>query len=152
MLDLYDELTKLIDALEGASIEYAVCGGIAMAIWQFPRATIDIDLLIEESSLSAVERVAEKLGYVGKARPMNFANSAMKIRRVSKIDPDGGDVLMLDLLLVTPELQRVWKERTRVEWEQGSISVVSREGLITLKTFRSSGQDLDDIKRLQSES
>jgi len=108
--------------------------------------------LIEESSLSAVERVAEKLGYVGKARPMNFANGAMKIRRVSKIDPDGGDVLMLDLLLVTPELQRVWEERTRVEWEQGSISVVSREGLITLKTFRSSGQDLDDIKRLQSES
>ena len=123
-----------------------------MAIWQFPRATIDIDLLIEESSLSAVERVAEKLGYVVKARPMNFANRAMKIRRVSKIDHDGGDVLMLDLLLVTPELQRVWKERTRVEWEQGSISVVSREGLITLKTFRSSGQDLDDIKRLQSES
>ena|SRR5438270_445366 len=152
MLDLYDELTKLIDALEGASIEYAVCFGIAMAIWQFPRATVDIDLLIEESSLSAVERVAEKLGYVVKARPMNFANRAMKIRRVSKIDPDGGDVLMLDLLLVTPELQRVWEERTRVEWEQGSISVVSREGLITLKTFRSSGQDLDDIKRLQSES
>ena len=152
MLDLYDELTKLINALEGASIEYAVCGGIAMAIWQFPRATVDIDLLIEESSLSAVERVAEKLGYVVKARPMNFANRAMKIRRVSKIDHDGGDVLMLDLLLVTPELQRVWKERTRVEWEQGSISVVSREGLITLKTFRLSGQDLDDIKRLQSES
>ena len=124
MLDLYDELTKLIDALESASIEYAVCGGIAMAIWQFPRATVDIDLLIEESSLSAVERVAEKLGYVVKARPMNFANRAMKIRRVSKIDPDGGDVLMLDLLLVTPELQRVWDGRTRVEWEQGSISVV----------------------------
>jgi len=39
MLDLYDELTKLIDALESASIDSAVCGGIAMAIWQFPRAT-----------------------------------------------------------------------------------------------------------------
>ena len=107
--------------------------------------------MIEESSLSAVECVAEKLGHVAKV-PMNFANGAMKIRRVSKIDPGVGDVLMLDLLLVTPELQRVWEERTRVEREQGSISVVSREGLITLKTFRSSGQDLDDIKRLQSES
>jgi hypothetical protein len=152
MLDLYDELAGLIDALESASIEYAVCGGIAMAIWHFPRATVDIDLLIEESSLESTEHVAGQLGYIIKARPMNFSNDAMKIRRVSKIAPDDGDVLILDLLLVTPQLQDVWEARTRVEWERGLISVVSREGLIKLKTFRSSGQDLDDIKRLKGES
>jgi len=152
MLDLYDELTKLILALESASIDYAVCGGIAMAIWQFPRTTVDIDLLIEESSVNAVESVAMNLGYTFKARPMNFANGAMRIRRVSKIDSDSGDVLVLDLLLVTPEVQDVWQERTRVEWEHGSIAVVSRRGLAKLKRFRSSGRDLDDIALLESDS
>ena len=54
MLDLYDELTNIVDALETASIEYAICGGIAVAIWAFPRATVDIDLLVQESSLDAI--------------------------------------------------------------------------------------------------
>lgn len=152
MLDLYDELTKLIEALERASIDYAVCGGIAMAIWQFPRATVDIDLLIEESSLEAVHTIAKHLGYTFEARPMNFANDAMKIRRVSKIDSVSGDLLVLDLLLVTPALSDVWKERTRVEWEHGSIAVVSRRGLAKLKRYRSSGRDLDDIAVLEGES
>ena len=40
MLDLYDELAALLDALEAANAEYAVCGGLAMAIHGIPRATI----------------------------------------------------------------------------------------------------------------
>jgi Nucleotidyl transferase AbiEii toxin, Type IV TA system len=151
MLDLYDELTILLAAIDRAEIEYALCGGLAMAVWQLPRATVDIDLLIEESSLAPIEEVAATLGYVIKARPMNLAGGAMKIRRISKIDPGGGDVLMLDLLLVTPALQDVWEQRVRVEWERGEISVVSREGLIKLKTFRSSGRDLDDIEFLKDQ-
>lgn len=149
MLDLYDELVALISALESAKIDYAVCGGIAVAIWDRPRATVDIDLLIEESSLPNIEEIGASLGYTIKARPMNFG--AIQIRRITKIDPTSGDVLMLDLLLVTPETRDVWESRTRVEWANGTISVVSREGLIKLKGFRSSGTDLDDIRRLRGE-
>jgi hypothetical protein len=36
-----------------------------------------------------------------------------------------------------------------VEWEGGKLQVVSQEGLITLKSLRMSGQDLDDIKQLK---
>jgi hypothetical protein len=151
VLDLYEELTRLVAALENEQIDYALCGGLAMAVWAFPRATVDIDLLIEPRSVTAVERVGESLGYTLKERPMSFSDGAIQIRRISKVDPDGGDVLMLDLLLVTPALEEVWKSRTRVEWDRGSIAVVSREGLVTLKTFRSSGIDLDDIRHLQEE-
>ena len=52
MLDLYDELRNLIAALDEHEIQYALCGGIAMAIYNRPRATVDIDLLIGEDSLS----------------------------------------------------------------------------------------------------
>jgi len=38
-----------------------------------------------------------------------------------------------------------------VEWARGKISMVSREGLIKLKRFRSSGTDIDDIRRLRGE-
>jgi hypothetical protein len=122
-----------------------------MAVWAFPRATVDIDILIEPRSVPSVEEVGESLGYTIKARPMSFSSGAIEIRRLSKVDPVGGDVLMLDLLLVTPLLKDVWEGRTRVEWAGGSIAVVSREGLVKLKTFRSSGTDLDDIRRLEEE-
>ena len=46
MFDLYYEFRRLIAALDEHLIDYALCGGIAMAIYDRPRATIDIDLLI----------------------------------------------------------------------------------------------------------
>ena len=152
MLDLIDELVALIDALDSRQIEYALCGGLAMAIWAHPRATVDIDLLIQPESLAAVEDVAASLGYRFKADPMSFSGGAIEIRRVSKIDPDGGDTLMLDLLLVTPAVSEAWASRTRVDWDRGTISVVSREGLILLKSFRASGIDADDIARLRGDA
>ena len=42
----------------------------------------------------------------------------------------------------------MWESRIEVEWETEKLQVVSREGLITLKSLRKSGQDLDDIKSL----
>jgi hypothetical protein len=55
-------------------------------------------------------------------------------------------------LLVTPPVVDAWQNRTRVEWDHGSMTVVSREGLVKLKSFRASGTDLDDIRRLQEDS
>jgi hypothetical protein len=39
-----------------------------------------------------------------------------------------------------------------VEWEGRHLSVISREGLISLKLLRGSGQDMDDIARLKEAS
>ncbi len=71
------------------------------------------------------------------------------IHRVSKIEPDTGEIIILDLLIVTPEITNAWESRTKVEWEHGTLSVVSPEGLILLKSFRRSGQDQDDINYLR---
>lgn len=54
------------------------------------------------------------------------------------------------MLIVTPEIQEAWNNRLEVEWEHGTIKVVSPEGLILLKSFRKSGQDRDDIDFLRS--
>ena len=58
--------------------------------------------------------------------------------------------LVLDLLLVTPQVKQVWDDRRRLEWQEGMLSVVSPQGLITLKSMRNSGQDRDDIEHLRS--
>ena len=151
MLDLYDEFRSVVRALDAAGVPYALCGGLAMAIWDEPRATVDIDLLVQPEDIDAAFRALEPIGYVVKALPMQFSSGAIAIRRISKYDTAGGDVLMVDFLLVTPQIEDVWKSRVEARWEDGRISVVSREGLIKLKSFRSSGRDLDDIRRLKGE-
>jgi hypothetical protein len=72
MLDLYDEFAALIGALEAAGAEYAVCGGLAMAIHGFPRATIDVELVVPPSAAQRVLACARDLGYAIPADPMSF--------------------------------------------------------------------------------
>lgn len=150
MLDLAAEIDSVREALNERGIPYAVCGGIAMAIHGFTRATEDIDLLIRPEDYERVRALVHPLGFKFEARPMNFSGGAMQIRRVTKIDTDG-DVLMLDLLLVTSESEDVWQRRETIMWRQRPFSVVDRSGLIKLKRMRGSDQDLIDIRRLEEE-
>jgi hypothetical protein len=151
MIDLAEEFEAVISALAEHRIEYAVCGGLAMAIHGLPRATVDIDLLIRPETEDRVYAAVEPLGFRIRANPMHFDQGRMETRRISKIDP-AGDTLMLDLLLVTPAFENVWRDRTTIESDFGPISVVSRKGLIELKSGRMSGVDQDDIKRLRDET
>jgi hypothetical protein len=152
VFDLEEELRQLRDGFDAAQVPYALCGGLAVGVHGFPRATVDIDVLILREDLERVEDIAGGFGFLLKARPMSFSRGATEIRRVSKIDPNDGEVLMLDLLLVTPAVEDVWESRERFPWHGGELSVVSREGLIALKRLRSSDVDLMDIKRLQGEA
>jgi hypothetical protein len=151
VLNLLQELECIVDALVEHRIPYAICGGIAMSVHGFTRATEDIDLFIRPEDAERVEQGVAPLGYVVKAKPMSFSSNAMLIRRVSRIDPSDGDVLTLDLLLATSATQAAWDSRELREWRDREVSVVSREGLILLKRFRSSDQDLVDISRLENE-
>lgn len=152
MLDLYEELKLLVAELEERKIDYALCGGLALAVHGIPRATVDIDILIPKILLNNVQGLAIELGYTQIAEPMIFARGAVVIHRISKIDPDTRDLLSLDLLLVTPEIETVWSSRQEVGWEKGKLWVVSRNGLIALKSLRASGQDQDDVRKLKEES
>ena len=152
MLNLYEELKTLTRALHEQGIAYALCGGLAVAVHDRPRATVDIDLLILAESLPQVIDLARLYGYVLPTKPMTFAPGESEIQRVSKLDPESDDLMSLDLLLVTPLLHDVWANRQQLSWEGEALSVVSRGGLIELKLLRASGQDLDDIKRLRGET
>jgi hypothetical protein len=95
--------------------------------------------------------VARAAGYRIEAGPMILRGGAVEMHRLSKPDPERGDLLSLDLLVVTPALAAVWETRERVDWEHGSLPVVSRRGLVAMKRLRGSGQDEDDIRALEGD-
>jgi cellobiose-specific phosphotransferase system component IIB len=150
MATLLDELSQLISALDENKIEYAVCGGLALAIHGFTRATLDIDILIQPESLEKAYRVGAENGFDIRGLDISFKERAVEIRRVSKIDADG-EVLSLDLLLVTPQVQDVWETREEIDFLGNRLSVVSRAGLIKMKKLAGRPQDLADILRLENE-
>lgn len=147
-MDLLLELTNLIKAFDEDDIDYALCGGLALAVYARPRATLDIDIMVEPDSLDRIKQKAEELGFTIPAMPMTFKGGAIRIHRMTKIDSESGEHLVLDLLIVTPEIRLPWDSRVSVEWEGGILKVISPKGLIELKLLRKSGQDQDDIKYL----
>ncbi len=150
MATLLNELLELISTLEKSEIEYAVCGGLALTIHGFPRATFDIDILIQPDSLDKTYKIVAEKGYDIRGLDISFKERAVEIRRVSKIDDDG-EVLSLDLLLVTPFVEDVWETKEELEWEEKSLWIVSKNGLIKMKELAGRDKDLIDIGRLKSE-
>ena len=152
MATLLEEFTEFVAALNRRQIAYAVCGGWAMTIHGFPRATMDIDVMVRGEDLAEGWRIAEDLGYNVQGRPLHFHDGAIEIRRISKIDAEAKVLFTIDFLLVTDATRQIWQNRETVNWERGAISTVSREGLIQLKKISGRLQDFADIERLENES
>lgn len=148
MLDLYSEFERLIAAMADRQIEYALCGGLAIAVYAQPRATVDIDLLVTDAMLPAMRLLLKDLGYEIEAGPMEFGGGATVIHRFTKVDVDG-DFLSVDLLLKTPANAPAWEQIQRLQWNGQPLNVVSKDGLIFLKMMRDSEQDRADIAALR---
>jgi hypothetical protein len=149
MSTLLQEFANLTQTLNEKNIDYAVCGGWAMAIHGFNRATLDIDLLILSEDLEQVWETAQSFGYDVEGLPLHFDKGAIEIRRISKIDKESKILITLDFLLVTEALKDVWAGRRRTKWNKGEFWVVSREGMIFMKEISGRDKDLIDLNFLR---
>jgi hypothetical protein len=147
---LFKELDEIVSALETNAIDYAVCGGMALTIHGFPRATFDIDLLIREESLQRAFELAADQGFDIHGLDISFKERAVEIRRVSKI-ADDGEIISLDFLLVTPYVEDVWETKISLPRRGKELSMVSREGLIKMKKLAGRHKDLIDIDRIEND-
>jgi len=135
----------VVRALDADEIEYALVGGLAVAVWGAPRATKDIDLLVLPEDIERAKGSLHRAGYLLEALPMTFQDG-MTIHRLSKVANDA--LMTVDLLLVDANLERVWNSRAPHPIEGAEIKVVSREELIAMKLAAGRPQDEADVVRL----
>jgi hypothetical protein len=153
MIDLYEEFLALVDTLSDGGITYAVCGGIAVALWGYPRFTKDIDLLIARDDLDRVLDAVHGLGYTLPSGVLPFDAGTPREREVFRISKAvGEDLITLDLLLVSPVFKDVWRDRMVLDGHGRSISIVSLDGLKQMKRVAGRSQDLADIEHLEAVS
>ena len=150
-LDLIAELERLVDAFDTEGVEYALCGGLALAVHGYPRATKDIDVLVPRENLDAARAAAKQVGFDVPARKMTFGlreGRPREVHRISKLD-ESGELLSLDLLVVNDELELVWTSRETRRAGERRLTLVSREGLATMKRIAGRRQDLADLAKLE---
>lgn len=144
LLTLESELRELVQRFNEAKIEYALCGGMAVALHGYPRFTKDIDFLIPPESLHRALAAAATSGFVDESGRIPFPD--LDLYRVLKVE--NSEYRILDLLVPKRLDMMAWSQRQWFDWNGLPICAVSREGLIEMKL--AAGRDIDriDIKQL----
>lgn len=149
-MNLVDELLGLVGDLEAEKLDYALCGGLALAAHGHARFTKDIDLLVPEAQLAKVLGVARRRGFTLEGGRMTLCSGTEQERTLCRVSKaQGANVITLDLLLVGPAPDAAWDGRVCVPWRGRGLWLVSRRGLIHMKRAAGRPQDLLDIQTLE---
>jgi hypothetical protein len=137
--DLESHLKNIITDLSENGIDYAVIGGIALRMHNFPRLTEDIDLLISKDTFPKIENILIGKGYT--FRPGSHKNLYYHVGEKAKIQVDiliegdkEGDILLPDPKEVRQKMSSIW--------------VLTLPKLIEFKLGAGRGRDKNDVLRL----
>ncbi len=139
-------LAEVATTLERVGIGYAVIGATALAAHGVSRSTLDIDLLLGDSTAldDEVWRTLLAKGISVEIRRGDDEDPLLGVIRVSTAGADP-----VDLLIGRSGWQRELIDSARkVEIQGLSVPVVDETGLLLLKLYAGGPQDLWDIGRL----
>ncbi len=149
--DLIEVVGRIADALEGADIDYAVGGALALGIWAEPRGTRDIDVAVygDSSSLEGLFQLFERIGGVVERDMCRWQLDKSGYFAV-EVETIRVDVFLPDLPLYD------WARPRRVRVQLGNALVWfwSPEDLILFKMlfFRTKDKaDIESILQVQQE-
>lgn len=149
-MKLRNELLQITRCLDDAGIDYALCGGLAVAAHGYPRLTKDIDLLIQEENVESSHKVLAEIEYDLVSGLIPFDTGTEKVLRLYRVSKaEGRELVTLDLLVVTPVFRKIWMTRETIEIGSRPIKIVSKDGLIKMKRIAGRLQDLADIEALE---
>lgn len=149
MIDPFEEFLQLNQAFRDFGVEYALCGGMALAAHGFLRATEDIDVLVKAEDLPRIRSIAAGLGYLLSGPPLEFKSGTKLVRLIKTFAEDQQAYLVLDLILVNDRNRHYWESRRNLKLSTFTVTVISKDSLIAMK--RESGRPIDlmDIQRLE---
>jgi hypothetical protein len=148
---LLQNMLSIVGLFDENGIDYALCGGFAVAIYGYVRATQDIDFIILPEDLDKAKTLLEKIGYNLTSGVLPFKQSDGSFREIVRINKALEDRLYtVDLMLCTGTLRKAWEQRRIVYSDHVELKVVSKESLIEMKKEAGRGKDLIDIQELES--
>lgn len=142
-------LQDVFESFQRNDVRYVVIGGIAAVMHGVPRATFDLDVLIEATPENARHLLAA-LRSVGFATADQITPDDLIANEITVFN----DRVRIDVQTSTPGLafDCAWANRVEVEFRGYSFFVTSRNDLIAAKRASGRAIDLEDVKQLESGS
>lgn len=146
---MLDQLQSVFASFQKNDVKYVVIGGIAAVLYGVPRATFDLDILIEPSAENAQRLLRAMIeAGLGTAALTNVDEVLSQEITIFK------DRIRLDVQTSTPGLdfEDAWERRVTMNYKGQTLEVVSLADLIDSK--RASGRDVDmeDARALEANS
>ena len=141
-------VTAIIEALEKASIEYAVVGSFSSNFYGKPRSTADLDLVVHLPNIDAIRSIALHLPAQFKlARQMSFELVTGTNRFELEIE---GTAFKVEFFILSSDLhdQARFSRRKQVVMDDLPLFVPSVEDVIITKLRWARPKDIEDIEEI----
>ena len=143
---MLNRLKDVFKYFQQHEVKYVVIGGIAAVLYGVPRATFDLDILIEATPENA-RRLLDALFDAG----MGTATLTNVDEILSNEITIFKDRVRIDVQIPTPGLrfQGAWNRRRTMEYQGQSFNIVSLEDLISSKKAAGRDVDIEDVRLLE---
>ena len=143
---MLDRLADVFKSFQEREVRYVVLGGIAAVLYGVPRATFDLDILIDPTPENA-QRVLAALAQAGLGTASLTTAENILANEITVFK----DRVRVDVLTTAPGLtfERVWTERQTMQYMNQDFFVISRRDLIVSKRASGHPVDLEDARLLE---
>ena len=145
---MIDQLQSVFASFQKNDVRYLVIGGIAAVLYGVPRATFDLDILIEPTKENA-QKLLNALIEIGFGTAQMTSAEEIVETEITIFT----DRVRLDVQTFTPGIrfEDAWRRRVTMTYAGQELAVVSLADLIKSKTAAGREVDLEDVRILTSE-
>lgn len=142
---MLNRLQDVFRSFQRHDVKYVVIGGIACVLHGVPRATFDLDILIEATPENA-ERLLNALLEAGMGTASLTSAADLLAHEITMFK----DRVRVDVQTSTPGLtfEQAWTHRQVVSYQGQQFFILSRNDLIRSKRAAGRDIDLEDVRLL----
>lgn len=143
---MLNQLRGVFSSLRKHKVKYVIIGGIAAILHGVPRATFDLDILIEATPDNA-QRLLDALLDAGLGTASMTTAEQLLAHEITIFR----DRVQIDVQTSTPGIrfEEVWERRIAMRYGRQEFYVLSRDDLIASKRAAGRQQDLEDARLLE---
>lgn len=143
---MLNRLRDVFASFQSHDVHYVVIGGIAAVLYGVPRATFDLDILIEATELNAA-RLLQALREAGFGTADLIDAQDLLANEITVFN----DRVRIDVQTLTPGLTftDAWNRRETMAYQGQEFYVASRLDVIASKRAAGRRKDLEDVQILE---
>lgn len=144
---MLNRLQDVFRSFQQHELKYVVIGGIASVLHGVPRATFDLDILIEATPENA-QRLLDALLEAGLGTASLTTAEEVLANEITIFR----DRVRVDVLTSTPgiEFANAWQARKSVSYQDQDFFILNRQDLIASKRAAGRAVDLEDVRLLEA--